>query len=208
METGTTVDIISAGIALLALVVAYFADRRTKRTSELTTQLSFQTKKNELGLELTKQLAADQARVEQARRKLEEYEQVTEEAEALGVQELSDAVRARRSSMRQAYHEQVESGEGTLNLQEAYEDLDKLSPERETSESLIQLEAVKGKVQKLAMDAQKMDASLASLISSFNELIEAERDLIEMYRGFTEDNDSPEEQEDNDSPEEPPEGTS
>jgi hypothetical protein len=133
---------------------------------------------------------------------------VTEEAEALGVQELSDAVRARRSSMRQAYHEQVESGEGTLNLQEAYEDLDKLSPERETSESLIQLEAVKGKVQKLAMDAQKMDASLASLISSFNELIEAERDLIEMYRGFTEDNDSPEEQEDNDSPEEPPEGTS
>lgn len=193
VETETIIGVISAGVALLSLVVAYIADRRAKRTSVQAAQLSFQTRKNEIGLEVTKQLAAEQVRIEQVRRKIEEFEQVAEEVEALGVQELSDHVRELKGDIRQEYHEKVESIELTPVLQEVYEELDKLSPERATSESLRRLEVAKGKVQQMTVKAQQMDTSLASLISVLNESIDYYHGLVEYYRDSTVDYDSPEE---------------
>jgi hypothetical protein len=194
MKPEIVVSIASAAISLLALFVAYMADRRSKRNNDAATQLSFQTKKNEITIAVAQLRNANQGRVQQVLKAIEEFRAVAEEVEAREIPQVSEQAREFKNEIAQAFKQVENPAEADSALQEAAETLNNLAAERATAAGRTMLEAVAGKVQELELLAEQLEASATSIVSNIRRATDFYReDILTLTKGDEEQEDTVEE---------------
>jgi len=194
MNPQIVVSIASAAISLLALFVAYMADRRSKRNHDAATQLSFQTKKNEITIAVAQLRNANQGRVQQVLKAIEEFRAVAEEVEAREIPQLSEQAREFKIEIAQAFKRVENPAEAESALQEASETLNNLPTERATAAARTKLEAVDGKVQELELIAEQLEASATSIVSNIRRATDFYReDILTLTKDDEEQEDTVEE---------------
>jgi hypothetical protein len=194
MKPQMVVSIASAAISLLALFVAYMADRRSKRNNDAATQLSFQTKKNEITIAVAQLRNANQGRVQQVLKAIEEFRAVAEEVEAREIPQLSEQAREFKIEIAQAFKRVENPAEADSALQKASETLNNLPAERATAAARTMLEAVDGKVQELELIAEQLEASATSIVSNIRRATDFYReDILTLTKDDEEQEDTVEE---------------
>jgi len=177
MSAETVVGITSAAIALVALVVAYTAEKRSRQNADAATQLSFQSKKNEIAVAVTGLRVANQEHTQRKWKAIEEFREVSEEVEALELPELSDQAREFRRNLVQAV-QQADSTQFDSLMHEISDMLSELPAGRATSTALLELEKASGLVQQMEVKLKEQEAAVTSAISPVHEAIILYREKI------------------------------
>ena len=188
MSPEIVIGIATTAISVLALLVAYISYKSARQTAEEASRLSFQTAKNEVNVEITKQQLDDRRRMQEVLRATEEFREAAEQVEALDIPEVSDQAYEFKVDMLQAY-KALESDDLESELRGNSETLEELPAERATAGALRMLEEAKGKVQYMATLSEEQERRVADYVSSIREATEFYGELLAK---LTEEDDSAE----------------
>jgi hypothetical protein len=180
VEEASTVSIISAAIAFLALLVAFRSYRRSVTAERYATYERFARMKEEVRLKVTELEVAETSHQQQWLQTSIEYLSLLDKAREGPSLDLKDSA----SKGRDRYLEQRESIENLFQehlskYQDMHEQLAALPAESTTASDILTLQTALGTLQRQEVISQQWHRESASMLARFREEIDSLRKAID-----------------------------